>query len=95
MFNNYWLQSWSFHELRTFVEYKAALAGIPVEVVDAAYTSRTCPKCGREEKGNRPTQDKFECQSCQHSAHADVVGALNVSIGGVVNRPEFAPERVG
>jgi predicted transposase len=75
----------------TYVEYKAALAGLPAETVDAAYTSHTCPKCGRQEKGNRPSQDTFVCQSCQHSSHADGVGALSISIGDVVNRPEVAP----
>ena len=81
--NSYWLQSWSFYELRQFVEYKAAIAGVPVEVVDPEYTSRTCPKCGHEEEANRETQEEFECQTCQHSAHADVVAARNVARGGV------------
>jgi len=81
--NSYWLQSWSFYELRQFVVYKAAIAGIPFEVVDPAYTSRTCPECGHEEEANRKTQAKFECQSCQHSAHADVIGARNIARGGV------------
>lgn len=92
MANSYWLQSWSFYELRQFVEYKAAIAGVPVEIVDPAYTSRTCPVCGHQEKANRKSQAKFECQSCQHSAHADVVGAVNISRGGAVNHPRSSVE---
>lgn len=82
--------SWAFHQLRQFVTYKAALAGVPVEIVDARYTSRTCPECGHEEKANRKSQSRFVCQACGHEENADVVGALNVSTGGVVNHREVA-----
>lgn len=36
---------WSFHQLGGFLEYKARLAGLPIEMVDPAYTSRTCSHC--------------------------------------------------
>jgi putative transposase len=35
---------------------------------------------------NRPTQEKFHCQSCGHNAHADTVGATNVLRAGLVRR---------
>jgi putative transposase len=34
--------SWSFWHLRFFLQYKAALAGVPLQTVDPASTSRTC-----------------------------------------------------
>src|SRR5208337_2015092 len=37
---------WSFFQLSSFVEYKAALAGVPVVAVDPRYTSQTCSVCG-------------------------------------------------
>ncbi|MFJ9762156.1 zinc ribbon domain-containing protein, partial [Streptomyces sp. NPDC101149] len=37
-------------------------------------------------KENRPTQEKFHCLSCGHSAHADTVGAINVLRTGLVRR---------
>ncbi|MCS3672402.1 IS605 OrfB family transposase [Salinibacter ruber] len=80
---SYKLHSWAFAQLRDFLKYKAAIAGVPVEIVDPAYTSRTCPVCGHEEKANRKKQAEFECQSCGHEEHADVVGARNVASGGV------------
>lgn len=91
MWNNRWLQSWSFHELRAFIEYKSKLVGVPVEIIDPAYTSQSCPACGHQDEQNRPSQSEFECQRCQYSAHADLVGALNISTGGVINHPELSP----
>ncbi|MFE2607414.1 zinc ribbon domain-containing protein, partial [Streptomyces mirabilis] len=35
---------------------------------------------------NRPTQEKFHCVSCGHTAHADTVGAQNVLRAGLVHR---------
>ncbi|QCG92987.1 transposase (plasmid) [Azospirillum sp. TSA2s] len=33
-------------QLRSFLEYKAANAGVRVEAVDPRGTSQTCPECG-------------------------------------------------
>lgn len=35
--------SWAFDQLRTFVTYKAKLAGVPVALVDSRNLSCTCP----------------------------------------------------
>lgn len=69
---------------------KAESAGREVIAVDPRNTSRRCPECGHTAKENRPTQEKFHCVSCGHSAHADTVGALNVLRAGLVRR-EAAP----
>ena len=56
---------WAFGELRSFVEYKATLAGIAFALVDPlSYTSQTCSGCGHCEKANRRTQWEFVCKSC-------------------------------
>ncbi len=72
------LHSWSFYQVRQYVEYKANLAGIPVIPVDPRNTSRTCPACGCCEKANRPTQVLFSCIQCGYAAHADYVAAVNI-----------------
>ncbi|MFJ6121507.1 RNA-guided endonuclease InsQ/TnpB family protein [Streptomyces sp. NPDC092129] len=65
---------------------KAEGAGRQVMAVDPRNTSRQCPECGHTAKENRPTQEKFHCVSCGHSAHADTVGAINVLRSGLVRR---------
>ena len=70
--------SWSFGQLRSFIEYKAALHGVTVIFVDPKNTSRTCPKCGYTDKKNRKSQSEFCCCSCGYFEDADFVGALNI-----------------
>jgi putative transposase len=72
------MKGWAFFQLRVFLTYKAALAGIPVIPVDPRNTSRTCPECGYCAKNNRRSRDHFECRQCGHAAPADVVGARNI-----------------
>jgi putative transposase len=78
------LSGWSFHQLDTFLAYKARLAGVPVVQVDPAYTSQTCPECGHRERSNRRSQSEFRCQRCHHEQHADVVGARNIRNAALV-----------
>jgi IS605 OrfB family transposase len=68
--------AWSFHELRSFLTYKAEAAGVPVFLVDPRNTSRTCPACGHVDKANRKSQAVFCCVVCQYSGLADHVAAI-------------------
>jgi IS605 OrfB family transposase len=81
------LHNWGFGQLRSFITYKARLAGVRVVLVDPRNTSRTCPACGHCEKANRPSQSVFSCVNCRFSAPADVVAAGNISARAAVNRP--------
>nr|PZN48536.1 MAG: transposase [Chloroflexota bacterium] len=84
------LHSWSFAQLRSFIEYKAALAGVPVVAVDPRNTSRTCPACSHIDKRNRPSQDTFSCVACGHSGLADHIAAVNISRRAAVNPPHVS-----
>ena len=90
--------SWAFHDLRQKIEYKAALAGVPVIPVDPKNTSRTCPICGCVDKRNRFTQSKFSCIRCGFSGHADTIAAVNIGrraarlLATGVNQPDAAGE---
>lgn len=90
--------SWSYHQLRAFIEYKARLAGVPVIAVDPRNTSRTCNECGYCDKGNRATQEHFKCLQCGHSTNADQNAARNIRDRGSVNSPQMrgdpAPQAV-
>jgi putative transposase len=74
--------SWSFHQLRSFIEYKAEAAGVPVILVDPRNTSRRCPRCGHCEKANRPSQEEFCCRKCSLAGLADYIAAQGLRILG-------------
>jgi transposase len=70
--------SWSFYQLRSFIEYKAKENGVEVIIVPSPYTSQTCSKCGYCEKANRKNQSSFICQSCGFAANADINASFNI-----------------
>lgn len=78
---------WAFFQMRAFIAYKAALAGVPVVLVDPRNTSRACPACGHCDKKNRKSQSEFLCLACGFADHADHVGAVNVAKRAPVNAP--------
>ncbi len=82
--------NWTFRQLRLFVRYKAALAGVRVIVVDPRYTSQACNQCGYTHKRNRPDQAHFRCGQCGHTAAADVNAACNIRDRADVNQPMVA-----
>lgn len=84
------LHSWSFFQLRQFIEYKARLLGVPVVAVDPRNTSRTCPCCGYVDKANRKTQDKFLCIDCGYSGLADYIASVNISRRATVSLPNIS-----
>lgn len=88
------LGSWGFDQLLRFTAYKAAIAGVPVALVDPRNTSRQCPapECGHISKRNRPTRDRFRCERCGFDGPADHIAAMNISRRDVIGRaPVSAP----
>jgi len=72
---------WAFGQLRRFIEYKAKIAGVLVELIDARNTSRTCSECGYVDKNNRHGQ-VFKCLACGHEENADLNAAKNIAAEG-------------
>lgn len=76
------LHSWSFHQLASFVEYKAKRAGVPLVYVDPAYTSQQCSECGYIDRRNRQSKATFACRSCGALMHADDNASHNIGRKG-------------
>jgi putative transposase len=74
--NNRMIATWTFHQLATFIAYKAERAGIAVEWVDPAHTSQQCPACFRL---NKADDRHYVCADCGWMGHRDAVGAINIS----------------
>ena len=73
--NNYSLGTWTFYRLASYIEYKAALAGIEVKYIDPHFTSQCCPVCGTL---NHAKDRRYVCSHCGHHEHRDLVGAINI-----------------
>jgi putative transposase len=86
------ISGWAFFQLRTFLAYKARLAGVSLALVDPRNTSRTCAVCGHCDKANRKSQAHFGCQACGHQAHADLNAARNIRARAAVNQPLFSEQ---
>jgi IS605 OrfB family transposase len=84
--------NWSFSQLREFVSYKAALAGVAVRFVDPRYSSQTCSVCGHCAPSNRRTRDEFVCLACGCAAPADENAARVIARRACVDAPMVSTE---
>lgn len=75
----YFLNSWPFYTLRSFVEYKSKLKGITAVAVDPKYTSQICSSC---KKVNKCSSKKYKCASCGLRIHRDENAAYNIANRG-------------
>ena len=85
--------AWPFYDLETKIGYKATMAGVAIEKVPPAYTSKTCCKCGAIGTRDKET---FSCSRCGYRGHADHNAARNIgSIVGAVCHLPFEMEGGG
>lgn len=87
--------NWAFYQLRQYVIYKAAIAGVEIVFVPPAYTSQTCARCHHvhPEKGKSyRSGERYKCGNCGWSHNADINAGLVISqLSGVyVNHPEIS-----
>ena len=71
------LRRWLKGFLQRRLAYKAELNGVELNVVNAAFTSQTCPLCWFTSSENR-REDRFKCGSCGFTGSSDAVAATNV-----------------
>lgn len=77
--------SWSFAQLRRFLEYKGKLAGVSIIAISPAYTSQTCSNCLHIGKRSGKS---FRCTHCGFVADADYNAACNIATWGYVSTHE-------
>jgi putative transposase len=68
------LSQWNYGELMQQLHNKLERYGIQLIKVSEAYTSQTCPSCGKRHK---PTNRNYICD-CGYTQHRDLVGAINI-----------------
>jgi len=98
---------WRFNYVIKRLTEVAEEYGIVVEVVSEAFTSKTCPVCGKPHEGARFVRGLFKCPATGLVFNADLVGAFNIlkkvvktitpNLGGLLaqgrgNWPETRPE---
>ena len=75
----YFLNSWQFYTLQSFVEYKSMLERIKTVYVDPKYTSQICSNCGKINKCN---SKKYICSNCKLHIHRDENASYNIANRG-------------
>jgi IS605 OrfB family transposase len=69
--------SWNYSYWLTRLEQQCEECRTSFRTVSPHYTSQRCSKCGYTNRTNRENE-KFRCQSCNHTGNADINAALNI-----------------
>jgi len=77
------ISGWSHGRQIAFLTYKLAAEGIALQRQNEAYSSKTCPQCGRH---NKPNGRNYRCSTCGFIGHRDAVGAVNLESKALYGR---------
>src|SRR6267143_5515289 len=75
---------WPFYQLQSYIGYKARWAGVPVEYVSPAYTSKTCSVCGFINRKLKVTERSWLCPNCGAKLERDPNSAINIERRGKI-----------
>lgn len=78
------LQSWVYPKVLDKIQNICEESGIKLTLVNPAYTSQTCSRCGTILKENRQGE-LYKCNSCGLEIDADYNAAINILRRGVYN----------
>ena len=70
------LSSWPRGEVHRQLEYKAALAGVPIIKVNPQWTSKTCPACGARRRDR--VGKEFVCLMCDWEMDRQINAGMNI-----------------
>ena len=73
------VHSMPYNRLTSMIEYKANWFGIAVVKIREDGTSKSCSRCGCENRLNRRTQGMFRCKNCNYEVNADFNAAKNIA----------------
>jgi IS605 OrfB family transposase len=82
------LNSWPRGELHRQIEYKAALAAVPIIKVNPAWTSKTCPVCGARRRDR--VGKVFVCLMCDWEMDRQINAGLNILKTALAANPALA-----
>jgi putative transposase len=68
------VSGWSHGRQIAYLSYKLQAEGIALERQSEAFSSKTCPQCG---KHNKPNGRRYRCARCGFASHRDAVGVVN------------------
>jgi IS605 OrfB family transposase len=75
---------WPFRQLQSYIDYKARWAGVPIEYVSPAYTSKTCHVCGYINHKLKVTERSWLCPRCGAKLERDPNSAINIERRGKI-----------
>ena len=75
---------WPFRQLQSYIDYKAKWAGVPIEYVSAAYTSKTCHVCGHINRKLKVTDRSWLCPHCGAKLERDANSSINIERRGKI-----------
>ena len=76
-----WLHTWSFYQLRQFIEYKAFRKGVKVVHVEPQNTSKRCSKC--TSMNTKRVRGWFHCLDCGYSLNSHLNASFNIRLLGI------------
>ena len=76
----YWLNNWSYYQLRKFIGYKARLNGNRIIFVNPRNTSKTCSRC--LSLNTIRNGSNFHCLNCSYHLNADLNASNNLKLLG-------------
>ena len=88
----YSINSWSFYQQKSMIEYKAKKYGVTVQYVAPQYTSQRCSRCGHIEQANRKG-NLFHCLKCGIVEDSGVNAGFNIAYLHSQGIPRFSIDR--